>query len=155
MPVDAASVGRAHPPVAYEVGREVLREFAAATAVGGRAHPAHTDPVAARALGHRDVVAPPTFAVVLAQRAESAFLLDPASGVDVARIVHGEQRLTHHRPIVAGDRLLATAHVDAVRAMAGNELITLRCEITDEAGAPVCTTMSLLVVRAPVQDAGA
>ena len=152
MPVDAAAVGRSFPPVVYEVGREVLREFAEATAVGAAPSRAHTDPVAARALGHRDVVAPPTFAVVLSQRAELAFLADPASGVDVERIVHGEQRFTHHRPIVAGDRLLTTAHVEAVRAMGGNELVTLRCEITDEQGAPVCTTTSLLVVRAPAQD---
>ena len=36
MPVDAAAVGRSFPPVVYEVGREVLREFAQATAVGAK-----------------------------------------------------------------------------------------------------------------------
>ena len=158
MPVDPSAVGRALPPApAYEVGREALREFAEATAAGAPVHPAHTDPAAARALGHRDVIAPPTFAVVVAQRAEAAFVTDPASGVDFTRVVHGEQRFIHHRPIVAGDRLVAVVHVDAVRAMAGNELVTLRSEIGTEAGEPVCTATSMLVVRpapAPPEPAG-
>ncbi len=155
MPVDARAVGRALPPSpAFEVGREALREFAEATAAGGPVHPAHTDPAAARALRHPDVVAPPTFAVVVAQRAEAAFVTDPASGVDCSRVVHGEQRFTHHRPIVAGDRLVTVVHVDAVRAMAGNELVTLRSEIGTEAGEPVCTATSMLVVRAPGPPAG-
>ena len=61
--------------------------------------------------------------------------------------MHGEQRFTHHRPIVAGDRLLAELHVDSVRSMAGNDLVTTRNEITTEAGEPVCTAVSMLVVR--------
>lgn len=149
MPVDPAAAGRVLPPSpVYEVGREVLRDFAEATAPGGAPHPVHTDPAAARALGHPDVVAPPTFAVVVTQRAEAAFVADPASGVDFSRVVHGEQRLAHHRPIVAGDRLVTTVHVDSVRVMAGNELVTLRSEVATEAGEPVCTATSMLVVRA-------
>ena len=55
MAVDAAIVGRTYPPDdVYEVGREVLREFAEATAAGGRPHAAHTDVEAARELGHPD-----------------------------------------------------------------------------------------------------
>lgn len=149
MPVDAAAVGRALPPgPVYEVGREVLRDFAEAAAGGGAVHPAHTDAGAARALGHRDVVAPPTFAVVVAQRAEAAFVTDPASGVDLTRLVHGEQRFLHHRPIVAGDRLVTVVHVDGLRVAGGNEMLTLRCEIATEAGEPVCTTTSMVVIRA-------
>lgn len=150
MPVDPAAVGRALPPgPPYEVGREALRDFAEAVSPGSAPHPAHTDPDAARALGHRDVVAPPTFAVVVAQRAEAAFVADPASGVDFSRVVHGEQRFTHHRPITAGDRLVTTVHVDGLRAAGGNELLTLRSEIATEAAEPVCTATTLLVVRAP------
>ena len=148
MAVDAAIVGRTYPPDdVYEVGREVLREFAEATAAGGRPHPAHTDVEAARELGHPDVVAPPTFAVVVAQRSDARLIADPAAGIDFSRVVHGEQRFTHHRPIVAGDRLVATLHVDSVRSMAGNDLVTTRNEIATEAGEPVCTAVSLLVVR--------
>jgi acyl dehydratase len=146
--VDPAIAGRTYPPgEVYEVAREVLRAFAVATAAGGPVHPAHTDPAAARALGHADVVAPPTFAVVVAQRSDARLVDDPAAGIDFSRVVHGEQRFTHHRPIVAGDRLVAELHVDSVRRMAGNDLVTTRNEITTEDGTPVCTATSMLVVR--------
>ena len=58
MALDPSFVGRSYPPTRpYEVGREKIREFAAAI---GDANPAYTDPAAARALGHPDVIAPPT-----------------------------------------------------------------------------------------------
>jgi len=160
--VDQSFVGRTYPPEGvYEVSAEKVREFATAVAGAGSASatggplatapvPAvHVDVDAARALGHADVVAPPTFAVVLAQRSDARFLADPAAGVDFSRVVHGEQAFTHHRPVVAGDRLLTTLHVDGVRVAAGNAIVTTRNEIATEGGEPVCTATSVLVVRAP------
>ncbi len=145
MGVNPGIAGRAYGPArVYEVGREKIAEFAAAV---GSSDPVHTDPEAARALGHPDVVAPPTFAIIVAQRAEAAIVQDPASGIDYARLVHGEQRFTHHRPIVAGDRLVATPHVDAVREAGGHGMVTTRVEIATESGEPVATALSTVVVR--------
>jgi len=142
--VNASFAGRTYPPTpAYEVGREKIREFAEATG----AHPVHVDPAAARALGHPDVIAPPTFAVVIAQRCDRQLVDDPEAGIDYSRVVHGEQSFTHHRPIVAGDRLVAVLHVDAVRSAGGHAMVTTRSEITTEDGEPVCTASSTLVVR--------
>ena len=145
MPVDTSYAGRVYPPNApYEVGREKLREFAEAVAA---THPAYTDPEAARALGHPDVVAPPTFAVVVAQRAEAQLLSDPAAGIDFSRVVHADERFTHHRPIHVGDRLVTVLHVDAITERAGLTMVTTRAEIADEGGAPVATVVSTLAVR--------
>jgi acyl dehydratase len=145
MGVNPAIAGRAYPPArVYEVGREKLAEFAAAI---GSTDPAHLDPEAARSLGHPDVVAPPTFAIIVAQRAEAAIVQDPEAGIDYSRVVHGEQRFTHHRPIVAGDRLVGTPHVDTVREAGGHGMVTTRVEIATEAGEPVATAVSTLVVR--------
>ncbi len=78
MPVNTEYAGRTYPANApYEVAREKLREFADAVCA---THPAHTDVDAARALGYPDVIAPPTFAVVVAQRAEAQLFTDPAAG---------------------------------------------------------------------------
>jgi acyl dehydratase len=144
-------VGRTYPPEGvYEVGREKIREFAEAMAGSGgprAVHPAHLDPAAARALGHADVVAPPTFAVILAQRSDARFVLDPAAGIDYSRVVHGEQRFTHHRPIRAGDRLVSTTTIDAVRSVGGNDLLTTRVDVATEDGEAVCTATSMLVAR--------
>jgi acyl dehydratase len=145
MGVNTALAGTVYPPSpAYEVGRVKIAEFAAAI---GSNDPAHLDPEAARALGHRDVVAPPTFAVIVAQRCEAQLIEDPAAGIDFTRVVHGEERFRHHRPITAGDRLVATLHVDTLREVGGHGMVTTRVEIADEAGEPVSTVVSTLVVR--------
>ncbi len=145
MGVNPDIAGRAYPPApVYEVGREKIAEFAAAI---GSTDPVHTDPDAARALGHPDVVAPPTFAIIVAQRAEAAVMQDPEARIDYARLVQGEERFRHHRPIVAGDRLVATAHVDTVREAGGHGMVTTRVEIATESGDPVATALSTVVVR--------
>jgi acyl dehydratase len=142
--VNASFAGRTYPPTPpYEVGREKIREFAE---VAGE-HPFHVDPEAARAAGYPDVIAPPTFAVIIAQRCDAQLVRDPEAAIDYSRVVHGEQTFTHHRPIVAGDRLVAVLHVDSVRSAGGHSMVTTRSEIATEAGEPVCTATSTLVVR--------
>lgn len=145
MAIDTAYVGRSFPyPQPYVVGVEKIREFAAAI---GETAAVCTDRAAARAAGYADLVAPPTFAIVVAAGAQDAILFGTDLGVDFSRVVHGDQRFEHHRPIVAGDELTCEVHVDAVRVLAGNEVITLRTEITDPSSAPVCTCHVTLVVR--------
>lgn len=145
MAVNAEYVGREYPPnAAYEVGHEKLREFAEAV---GATHPAHTDAEAARALGYPDVIAPPTFAVVVAQRAESQLISDPAAGIDFSRVVHADERFVHHRPIHAGDRLVTVLHVDSITERAGLSMVTTRAVISAEDGEPVATVTSTLAVR--------
>ncbi len=140
-------VGRCYPVGGtYQVGREKIREFAEAI---GDDDEIYRDPSAARARGYSDVIAPPTFAIILALRAQQALVCDPELGLDYHRMVHGTQSLHHHRPIHAGDELAAALHVDSVRTMGGNDMLTVRCEITDSSGAPVTTARSMLVVRHP------
>jgi acyl dehydratase len=143
--LDAGLVGRSYPPSAvYEVGRAKIAEFATAD---GAADPVHTDADAARALGHPDVVAPPTFAIVVTLGAADVVLADPEVALDYSRVVHGEQRFTHHRPIRAGDRLVATPVIEAVRSVGGNDLLTTRVDVATEDGEPVCAATSMLVAR--------
>jgi acyl dehydratase len=145
MGINPALAGRVFPPSpVYEIGREKIAEFAAAI---GSDDPTHRDPAAARSLGHPDVIAPPTLAVIVAQRAEAQIFADPDSGVDFSRLVHGQERFTHHRPIVAGDRLTATLHVDVAREVGGHGMLTTRVELTDAGGAPVSTVTSMVVIR--------
>ena len=129
------------------MGREKIREFA--LAIGEDALVCH-DLDAARAAGHPDLVAPPTFTVAFTMPHILAFLHDPAFGWDCARMVHGDQRITLHRPIKGGDELVTTVHVDELQTRAGSHLLTLRCEVVDTAGAPVATTYALLLTRAQV-----
>src|SRR3954466_12067437 len=143
MAIDASFVGRVYPPTpAYRVGREKIREFADAI---GDPNPAYRDVEAARALGHPDVVAPPTFAIVLTMEAGHQVAFDPELGLDYSRVVHGEQRFVHQRPIVAGDCLSVVVTVESIRAVAGNDLLTTRADVRTEAGEPVLTAYATLV----------
>lgn len=137
-------VGRAFPPTApYLVGREKVREFARAVFADA---PQHSDPEAARALGYADVVAPPTFAMVVQDLTLQQLLGDADSGIELSRLVHAEQRFRYTRPIVAGDELVATLSVTGIRSMGGNAMITSEAEIVDATGAHVVTTTSVLLV---------
>jgi acyl dehydratase len=145
MALDPALVGRSYPPSAvYEVGRQKIAEFADAI---GEADPVHRDADAARAAGHHDVIAPPTFAIALTLSAAGVVVEDPDVALDYSRVVHGEQRFTHHRPIRAGDRLVATPTIEAVRSVGGNDLLTTRVDVATEDGEPVCSATSMLVAR--------
>ena len=145
MALDLELVGRSYPPSAvYEVGRAKIAEFA--TAIGAD-DPVHRDVEAARAAGHPDVVAPPTFAIVVSLEAAFVVLGDPDVSLDYSRVVHGEQKFVHHRPIRAGDRLVATTTIDSVRNVAGNDLLTTRVDLATEDGEAVCTATSMLVGR--------
>ncbi|MEV4728900.1 MaoC family dehydratase N-terminal domain-containing protein [Saccharopolyspora sp. NPDC049426] len=147
MPLDQSFIGREYPPTEpYEVGREKIREFARAIKDDS---PLHHDVEAAKSAGYPDVIAPPTFAVILSMAAQDQIVEDDQLGVDYSRVVHGQQDFVHHRPIRAGDRLLTVAHVDDIKTRAGNDFLTIRVEITTTDGEQVCTATSMLVVRGP------
>ncbi|WP_129359215.1 MULTISPECIES: FAS1-like dehydratase domain-containing protein [Micrococcaceae] len=128
----------------YSVSREKIREFSRAVKAESRAH---FDVESARELGYADLVAPATFAIIVSQAADAELIQDPTAGIDFSRVVHADQRFTHHRAIVAGDELSATVYVDAVRGMGAGAMVTTREEIVDEKGEPVATAVSSLLVR--------
>ena len=137
-------IGWEFPPTPpYLVGREKVREFARAVFADA---PLHTDVEAARALGHADVVAPPTFAMVIQDLTLQQLLSEPDSGIVLARTIHAEQKFTYSKPIVAGDELTGQLKVTGIRMMAGNAMITSEAEITDAAGDHVVTATSVLLV---------
>ena len=145
MPLDPSFVGRTYPPTApYQVGREKIREFA--TAIGAT-DAAHHDPEAARSLGHPDVVAPPTFPIVVTMAASRQIVDDPDLGIDYSRVVHGDQRFAYTRPVVAGDALVCVNSVDEITSRGGHDFITTRTEVSTDAGEPVVTVWSKLVQR--------
>ena len=144
MPVNPEIVGRDFPPTApYLVGREKVREFARAVFA---TDPQHTDPAAAQALGYPDVVAPPTFAMVVQDLTLQQLLAEPDSGIVLQNVLHAEQKFRFTRPIVAGDELTAKLAVTGIRAMGAASMVTSESEITDAAGAHVVTTTSVLLV---------
>jgi acyl dehydratase len=151
MPLNRDYIGKTFPPAPpYEVSRVKIKEFA--TAIGDF-NPAYHDQAAARELGHPDVIAPPTFAIVISIQAGAALVFDPGLGLDYSRVVHGEQSFTHHRPIRAGDVLVASPTIKDIRVAGRNELITWQADLTTPDGELVGTATNTLVSRgtAPVE----
>jgi acyl dehydratase len=150
VPLDASFLGQSWPPRTYVVGREKLREFALAV---GATDPVHDDVEAARAAGHADLVGPTTFPVVFTWAATREVVDDPALGLDFSRVVHRDQSFEVHRPVVAGDVLTTVVTVDDIRELAGNDVVTFRCDVTDPDGATVIVTRATLVGRAGASGA--
>jgi acyl dehydratase len=144
VPVNPELVGREFPPTSpYLVGREKVREFARAVFADA---PVHVDPEAAFALGYPDVVAPPTFAMVVQDLTLQQLLAEPDSGIALERTIHAEQRFRYTRPIVAGDELTGRLSIVGVRAIGKGAMVTSEAEITDAAGEHVVTATSVLLI---------
>jgi acyl dehydratase len=145
MPLDPSFTGHSYPPTTpYRVGREKIREFCEAI---GADDQAYLDPEAARKLGYPDVVAPPTFAIVLTNSGVRQLVEDPELALDFSRVVHGDQRFAYHRPIHAGDVLTCVSVIEDITSRGGHDFLVARTDVTDEDGGLVVTGWSRLVVR--------
>jgi acyl dehydratase len=148
--LNPAYVGRTYPSgQSYVVGREKVREFARAIRDD---NPAYHDLAAAQALGRSDLIAPPTFAFVLAHLAMYDVITDPELGLDYSKVVHGEERFVYTRPILAGDELLVTTTIDDIKSRAGNDMVTTRSEIATVDGEHVVTAYSLIIARGTAEE---
>ena len=138
------AVGKTYPPTSYAVGREKVREFAAAV---GEENPLHHDLDAAREAGYADVVAPPMFAVVFAGRAMTPALFDPEVGIDFSRMVHGGQEFVWGPPVVAGDEIATEVEVKDVAERGGLQFFVFESRSTNQNGETVCTGTWTNIVR--------
>ncbi|MFB2555457.1 FAS1-like dehydratase domain-containing protein [Herbiconiux liangxiaofengii] len=145
MPVNPALTERAFPVTsAYLVGREKVREFARAVF---STNPLHFSVEAAQSAGYADVVAPPTFPIVVQELTLAQLLAEEDAGIELTHVVHGEQRFDYVRPIVAGDELTAQLRVTSIKTLGGNAMVVAETVVQDAAGEHVVTAVSTLVVR--------
>jgi acyl dehydratase len=144
MSVQTDAIGKTFAPVLYAVGREKVREYAAAV---GEHSPLHTDHLAARAAGFADVVAPPMFAVVYTSPAITPALFDPEVGIDFARLVHGAQEFRWGPLVVAGDEITTTTTVKDIADRGGMGFYVFETESRNQRGDVVSTGVWTNIVR--------
>lgn len=145
MAINRDYLGWTFPATApYEVSRAKIAEFADAI---GDPDPLYRDAAAAASAGHRDVVAPPTFPILITMRGSGEIIADPELGVDYAMMVHSEQRFSYSRPLYAGDVVTSTSTVSDIRAIGRNEVLGTRTDVTAADGGHVVTAYMTLVVR--------
>jgi acyl dehydratase len=132
------------PSEPYEVSRVKIAEFADAI---GETSPLCRDRAAAQAAGYPDVIAPPTFAIVLSLAETATLANDPQLGLNYAMVVHGQQTFSHSRPMHAGDVVVAQSTIESIKPVGRMTTLTTVTEIRTTDGEHVCTARSALVER--------
>jgi len=131
-------------PDPYVVSRAKVQEFAAAV---GDPDPAYRSVGSARSAGRDEVAVPPTFAIVVSADTGDNPIFEPAFGMRYDRVVHGEQRFVHHRPMRVGDELVVESEIAEIREAGANEIVRIDTRITAVSGEAVCTATNTLVSR--------
>ena len=145
MALNKEFVGRAFGPgEPYEVSRVKIAEFADAI---GEPSELCRDKAAAQRAGYPDVIAPPTFAIVVAMASTASMHSEPGLGLDYSMVVHGEESFSHSRPLHAGDVVVATTTVESIRAVGAMSMLVTSTDIRTTDGEHVCTAKSTLVER--------
>jgi acyl dehydratase len=144
MPLNTHAIGKIYEPFVYAVGREKIREYAAAV---GETNPLYFDVDAARAAGYTDVVAPPMFAVVYAGRSVAPAIFDPDVGMNFAMMVHGGQQFHWGPLVVAGDEITTTTEVKDIADRGGMGFYVFESVSKNERGDIVCTGTWTNIVR--------
>ena len=144
MPLNQSLKGKTYRAIEFDVERDRVTRFSQAV---GEDDPRYLEAEPARAEGFPDQLAFPTFPTTLGIVAGAQIVADPEVGMDYARVVHGEQAFEWRRPVVVGDRLLATPRIADVYAKGPNEFLVIEAEITDADGEVVCVARSTLLSR--------
>jgi acyl dehydratase len=138
-------VGKVYgPSEPYEVSRVKIADFA--DAIGDHSE-LYRDRDAAVKAGYPDVIAPPTFAIVLSMASAGNVHHDPALGLDWSMVVHGEQIFTHSRPLHAGDVVAATTTIESIKKAGSTSMIVTSTLIATLDGEHVCTAKTMVVER--------
>jgi acyl dehydratase len=142
-------IGRTFPPSApYEISRVKVAEFA--DAIGDR-NPLYRDRAAAVEAGYPDVIAPPTFPIVITLASSGQAMADPDLNLNYAMVVHGEQRFSYERPLHAGDVVTSQVTISDIKSVGRNSVMTTTTRISTTDGEHVCTATGTLVERGGAQ----
>jgi acyl dehydratase len=141
--VDPIAGDRRYGPYRYEVGAEKIREFA--LAVGGGS-PARSFG-AAKSPVFDASVAPPTFAAAIALQPCADALSDPATGVDVLRVLHGEEEIVIHGKVLAGDVLETAGQIVRVEKKRNFDVLTMSTVTANQRGELVLEATSAWIAR--------
>jgi acyl dehydratase len=142
--VDTSRIGKSYPAFEYEVGREKIREYASAVGEGA---PVHHDREQACGAGFRDVVAPPMFCVVYCAGAMAPAVLDPAIGIDFARLLHGAQEFVWSEPVCAGDVIRTSVNVKDIYDKGPNAFYVFESRSTNQDGSETARGTWTNIVR--------
>lgn len=140
--------GKEYPPFAVTVERGKIKEFARAV---GDLSPFYLDDAVGRASEWGDIVAPPTFAITFRDdNADTGTVLKDL-GVDISRILHGEQEFESYKPIRPGETYLCRSRITDIYEKTGRSgamaFVLREMTVTDPDNEIVSLVRHITVVR--------
>ncbi|OBK70800.1 MaoC family dehydratase N-terminal domain-containing protein [Mycobacterium sp. 1274761.0] len=136
-------------PDYFEVDREKIREFAAAVKDH---HPAHYDEAAAKEVGYDALIASLTFLAVAGRKVQLEIFKQFAIPINMERVLHRDQKIKFHRPILAGDKLFFDSYLDSLIEAHGTVVAEIRGEASDADGQPVITSVVTVIGEAAYDE---
>ena len=140
--------GKEYPPFTVTVERGKIKEFARAI---GDLSPFYLDDAVGRASEWGDIVAPPTFPITFRDENADTGVMLRDLGVDISRILHGEQEFEHFKPIRPGETYLCRSRITDIYEKSGRSgamaFVVREMTVTDGDNDIVCLVRSITVVR--------
>ena len=140
--------GKEYPPFTVTVERGKIKEFARAI---GDLSPFYLDDAVGRASEWGDIVAPPTFPITFRDESADTGVMLRDLGVDISRILHGEQEFEHFKPIRPNETYLCRSRVADIYEKSGRSgamaFVVREMTVTDGDNDIVCLVRSTTVVR--------
>jgi acyl dehydratase len=157
MAIDQKHLGRRYGPYVFSVGLQHVKDFVAATGGGvpghvfsaapDRFHPLTWDEDAARAGPHGGIVAPPAFATAFAIEPFAKACADPDLGLDLLRLVHGEQELELLEPVRPGDLLTTEGEITRIQDRGNLDFLEVTTTTTNQRGRVVVRGAWTAIIR--------
>ncbi|MFC1421331.1 MaoC/PaaZ C-terminal domain-containing protein [Streptacidiphilus cavernicola] len=146
MPIDAAAA-LAAPPRTTDLTWDSKDVLLYHLGVGAGAHRPATDPDELRYTYEKDLQVLPSFVTVAGGGLAKAGAFDqPGLRLDLAKVLHGGQRIELHRPVPASGGAVLTSRLAAVYDKGKAAVLVMRSEAAD-AGGPLWTCDTEIFVR--------
>jgi acyl dehydratase len=155
---DKSKLGMEFPSYTFEVEKGKIAEFAMAISQKedkNQVNPLYADREAAKQSGYQDIIAPPTFQTCFPLWAGGGLLpLIQALGIDLIRLLHGEEEYEYFGAIHPGDLMTGKSKVVEMYEKEKKDkpgkfmfFTVIETEIRNQRGELVIKTRSTLVER--------
>ena len=146
--VNTSVIGKEYPPFVVTVERGKIKEFARAV---GDLSPFYLDDAVGKAGPWGDIIAPPTFPITFRDEGGDTGALLRDLGVDIGRLLHGEQEFEQFKPIRPGQTYLCRLRIADVYEKAGKSgpmaFVIRETTVTDSDNEVVAIMRGTTVVR--------
>ncbi|MCD6569415.1 MAG: MaoC family dehydratase N-terminal domain-containing protein [Deltaproteobacteria bacterium] len=144
MAVDKKFIGREYGPLTYEIGKEKIKEYAAAIR---NEDPHYMDDEFAKNSKYGGIIAPPTFAVIYSGMLAAPFFMDSELNLDFAMLVHGEQEFEFYEVVRPHDVITTTGKIANIENKEKVDVVSLETYSKNQDGKDVCKAIFTFVIR--------